>query len=634
MKLYKLKLLLLALLGYVYIFWVLALLLTLVLLLLWSILTGMGLNSLVIQFEIAFIIVTAVILRSLWVRLRPPQGLKLAEHEHPSLFEMIDQIRRTVRGPKVYAVVLTEEFNASVVSVPRLGLFGWPRHYLLIGLPLMLALSPPEFRAAIAHKMGHLAGAHGRFSSWIYRINATWFRLMCELTGRRKWALILFNRFFRWYVPYLASYSATLLRSHEFEADLCAAKAASAQATASALIRLEVYRPFVHQLWREMWRRTTSQSSPPAAFTELVERLRGGFPEDDARRWLEEGLGDEASKGDSHPSLSNRLEVLGNEAQLPEAIAQSAAEFYFADDLKRLIEELDRNYQERVREEWEQSHEEFCATNEELYDLDRRAAEGDLTVEDACLRACLTEELGNSERALVLYREALDRNRDHALTNFKLGQLLLSEKQDEGIHFLERAMDLNEDYVYSGCHILCDYLENKGGVTNKIAAQNYLRRAAAQTQVEQNAQAERNEVSFLDQLTTHDLSSEKVEQLRRQLAQDGQVREAYLVRKEVKYRPDKPLYALGVVIDRPWYREISRQWSFTRQFAYHLKSPVTSESQSSSFQMSSSPWPSSLWLSSPLQRPFELYSFELGAHDKRLRNTFRNVNNSLIYERA
>lgn len=171
-------------------------------------------------------------------------------------------------------------------------------------------------------------------------------------------------------------------------------------------------------------------------------------------------------------------------------------------------------------------------------------------------------------------------------------------------------------------------------MTNEIAAQNYLRRAVAHSQVQQNAQAERNEVSFLDHLTTHDLSSEKVEQLRRQLAQDGQVREAYLVRKEVKYRPDKPLYALGVVIDRPWYQEISRQWSFTRQFVYHLKSPAASESQSSSFQMSSSPWPSSLWLGSPLQRPFELYSFELGAKDKRLRATFRNVDNSLIYERA
>ena len=496
MKLYKFKLFLLALLGYAYIFSVLAFLLALVALLFWSILTGKGLINFVIQFEIAFIIVTAVVLRSLWVRLQSPEGLKLSEQEQPRLFEMIDQIRRAVRGPKVHAALLTEEFNASVVSVPRLGLFGWPRHYLLIGLPLIQALSPSEFRASIAHELGHLAGAHGRFSSWIYRIYWTWFRLMGQLTGRRQWASVLFNRFFQWYVPYFGSYSAPLLRSHEFEADRSAAEAASADALAGALIRLEVNKPFVDRLWCDLWERTTTQSSPPAAFSELGEGLRGGAPEDDVRRWLEEALAGEATNGDSHPSLNKRLEALEKEAQLPEAITQSAAEFYLEDDLHRLLEELNRNYQERVREEWEQLHQEFCAASEELSELDRRTAEGELTVEEAHRRACLTAEVGNSEGALVLYREVLDRNPNDARANFELGHLLLSQKQDEGIRFLERAMDLNDDYVSSACHILYGYLTNKSDVTNHIAAQNYWRRAASQSQVHQNAHAERNEVEF------------------------------------------------------------------------------------------------------------------------------------------
>ena len=606
MKLYKFKLFLLALLGYAYIFSVLALLLALIALLFWSILTGKGLNSFVIQLEIALIVVTAIILRSLWVRLPSPEGVRLTTHAQPRLFEMIDQIRRTVRGPRLHAVLLTEEFNASVVSVPRLGLFGWPRHYLLIGLPLIHVMPADEFRAAIAHEMGHLAGAHGRFSNWIYRINSTWFRLMCELTGRREWASILFDRFFRRYVSYFGAYSLTLLRSHEFAADRCAAKAVSARATAGALIRLAVYRRYIHQFWDDVWQRTRNESSPPAAFSELVEWLRRGAPENRARRWLEEALAGEAGKRDPHPLLSERLEALGEEAQLPQATTQPAAEVYLQNDLQRLIEELDRNYQQRVREEWEHFHREFRASTDELKELEHKAGERELTIEEAYQRACLTAADGKSERALVLYREVLDRDPDHALTNFQLGRLLLFEKQDEGIRFLERAMDLNEDYTLTACQIAHDYLTNQSAA-NHVDAQKYLRRAAAQSQVQENARAERNEVSFLDRLAAHDLSNENIEQLRRELAQDATVREAYLVRKEVKYRPDKPFYALGVVVNRPWYRQIARQWSFTKQFAYELRSPVSS---------------------------FELYSFELGGHDKRLRATFRNVDNSLIYKRA
>jgi hypothetical protein len=150
------------------------------------------------------------------VRLPVPTGLKLTAREQPQLFEMLAQIGRAVRGPRLHAVLLTEEFNASVVSVPRLGLFGWPRHYLLIGFPLVHVLSPTQFRATIAHELAHLARAHGRFSNWIYRINSTWFRLRLLITGKRQWAFLLFNRFFRWYVGYFNSYSLKLLHSHEF----------------------------------------------------------------------------------------------------------------------------------------------------------------------------------------------------------------------------------------------------------------------------------------------------------------------------------------------------------------------------------------------------------------------------------
>src|SRR5690349_1292965 len=99
MKLYKFKLPLLVLLGYAYIFSIVAFLLICVALLFLSMLTGKGLISYVVQFELALIIVTAVILRSLWVRLPAPEGLKLSAREQPRLFEMLDEIRRAVRGP-------------------------------------------------------------------------------------------------------------------------------------------------------------------------------------------------------------------------------------------------------------------------------------------------------------------------------------------------------------------------------------------------------------------------------------------------------------------------------------------------------------------------------------------------------
>jgi len=54
-----------------------------------------------------------------------------------------------------------------VVQSPREGIVGWPRNYLLIGLPLMKTLSVDQFEAVLAHELGHVARGHGKVSNWI-----------------------------------------------------------------------------------------------------------------------------------------------------------------------------------------------------------------------------------------------------------------------------------------------------------------------------------------------------------------------------------------------------------------------------------------------------------------------------------
>ena len=72
--------------------------------------------------------------------------------------------------------IIDDEFNACIVQIPRFGLFGGARNYLVIGLPLMQTLTVEQFAAVLAHEYGHLSGAHGHFSAWIYRLRVTWSR--------------------------------------------------------------------------------------------------------------------------------------------------------------------------------------------------------------------------------------------------------------------------------------------------------------------------------------------------------------------------------------------------------------------------------------------------------------------------
>jgi len=131
-----------------------------------------------------------LVLRSMWVELQPPAGERLTKLRVPGLFQMLGDLRKRLRTPRIHHVLLTPDFNAGVMQVPRLGLLGWHRNYLFIGLPLMKSLTVEQFQAVLAHELGHLSGGHARAGNWIYRL-----RLICTVNHHR-WLIHAFFFFY------------------------------------------------------------------------------------------------------------------------------------------------------------------------------------------------------------------------------------------------------------------------------------------------------------------------------------------------------------------------------------------------------------------------------------------------------
>lgn len=101
--------------------------------------------------------------------------------------------------------------------MPKLGIFG-RKVILLLGLPMMKALSPEQLKAVLAHEIGHISGKHGLFTKWAYQMREAWGRLIesQELAGHK--FSFLYKKFVEWYFPYFTAYSFVLMREHEREA--------------------------------------------------------------------------------------------------------------------------------------------------------------------------------------------------------------------------------------------------------------------------------------------------------------------------------------------------------------------------------------------------------------------------------
>ncbi len=136
---YRRKLGFLAGLGYIYVFGVLLLTVILIGLGVYGALYSSGFMLLLIKTKLIIVlpIVIFVLIKALWVRIDAPTGYFLNREDYPILYEEVDAVRKKLKAPKVHQILLTPDFNAAINQTPRLGILGWQKNTLILGLPLM-----------------------------------------------------------------------------------------------------------------------------------------------------------------------------------------------------------------------------------------------------------------------------------------------------------------------------------------------------------------------------------------------------------------------------------------------------------------------------------------------------------------
>jgi hypothetical protein len=375
---------------------------------------------------------------------------------------------------------------------------------------------------------------------------------MAALEQKQHAGSFIFKRFFEWYAPFFAAYSFVLARGQEYEADRCAAEMTSARQTAEMLLNLKLYGALLMEdFWPQFYQKAEQQQQPPDPYTEMQEAFKRERAPEQAHQWIAQALLAKTGTGDTHPSLADRLAALGQEPHPPAPVEETAAQVFFGKELGALTESLSRQWQGQVADDWRKRYEYAQEAQQRLRELDERAQTGELPLEEAWQRAYWTEGFRGREAALPLYQAILSAQPEHPAALYSVGRILLSQAEAAGIGPVEKAMQLDADYILPGCELVYGFLMAHG---KEDEAQAYYQRAVRHSELLELARAERAQLGFKDSYGHHHLPAEQVAQLTDQLARYPEIAAAYLVRKEVRYFPDQPLYALGVAVRKPWYK--------------------------------------------------------------------------------
>lgn len=486
-----------------------------------------------------------LIIRSLWVKIAPPKGVELSPADAAPLFDLVEEIRAKLNCPRVDHIVLDSHFNAAMAAVPRLGMFALNTNYLVVGLPLMQALSPDEFRSVVAHELGHLSRRHDRFSHWIYGVNKTWLQLLESLEKSKHRGAKYFKSFFNWYAPYFHAYSFVLDRSVEYEADRAAAEMAGARYAADALVALELRGAYLsEEFWPSVYLRARAEPEPPPVFgADLPVALKTPLSDEEARRWLDRAMAEETNSSDTHPALRERLKAIGQDPRLPPTVTETAADRFLGTQVRDLAALVNRAWTAQVESSWRKQYATAQEEKAELRGLVEKAALAPLADAEAFARALLTEEYGSRDEAILLYRALLDTSPTHTGATFALGRALIQQKNEEGIAYLRRTIETEEKGIVQSCELLYEYFI---ATAREEEANSYLRMAIEFRKTEAAAKAERSGITDKDPLIPDDLPESTIDSLRAQIGGIRGVGRVYLARKDVKVYPERPFYVLAV----------------------------------------------------------------------------------------
>jgi Zn-dependent protease with chaperone function len=512
--------------------------------------------------------------QALFVRLPAPQGREITRSDAPELFSWMDRLRAQMKGPQFHHVLIVDEVNAAVSQRPAFGLVGWPRNYLLLGLPLLESMPPEEALAVVGHEYGHLAGSHGHFSAFIYRLRHTWGTVQTYTDHIQGWLGKLVAPLIRWYAPYFNAYTFVLARADEYQADAASAQVVGVAHAAHALKRVNVVTPRHQRFMDQTYDRILHEASPPP---DLMQRWAheavAPVPGADADLWLGQALDREGHFTDSHPTLRARLAALATtdeQAQDPPPAVQgpTAAQVWLGPMADTLRAEFQARWAERVADLWAERHAQAQQQRQRLATLREMASRSaDETIEMLKLQLNLEPEADLREPLAAFNAE----HADHALGLYLEGKVRLDKGERAGLALLERACALDPEATKPARQAAHAFLLAQH---DKAAAEVYAELWRERDTLESLRSHQLQNPDAKDLFSAHGLNEDQLTAIRGVLT--GKLREhiaeVYLARRVIAADPSAVQWVMGLHLTW-WGRRRGKQTAVVNRLA-QLEWPV------------------------------------------------------------
>jgi hypothetical protein len=286
------------------------------------------------------------------MRFSLPTGLELTEARFPRLFELLQELGSTYGEPRIDRVILRDRFVVRIVKTPCNGFAFSTTRTLIIGLPVLLAMSPLDVHVLLARRVGQLAGKYSRLNSWLYSLRDMWDQYVSSCAAQSFLLARPVCSFFQSYASFYRSFSVGIARSSELDADVYALQAISDGDVARGITGQVLTEYYLCNTYWPGVLETAGASGKPESLPHagIAKVFEHGLSDDNIKATLARVEKSKKNLKSAVPSLAERLENIGHQkAMLPKPLPVTAARFYLGGAYDRCIEVIDKRSVQKVR---------------------------------------------------------------------------------------------------------------------------------------------------------------------------------------------------------------------------------------------------------------------------------------------
>ncbi len=276
-----------------------------------------------------------------------PTGLEITKEKFPHLLKLIEELQAEFNQPKIDRIILRDKYEICVLKTPRSQMPFLNTQTLIIGLPVLLTMSPLYFRALLARRIGQLSTQHTPVTTRLYFLSDIWAQFNVSCKHSKNGFTKALGYFFQVYTPFYQTLLMPLLQEEELEADSYGMDLINDRDMVECLVYEDVVRQFLkNKFWPKIYHMAKRSKTPEfMPFSQMTKVVKAGITDDEISETIQASLRVEVNNPAPMPSLTKRLNHLGHANPLPpKRLSTTAAEDYLGSALEKIIPLFDKRW--------------------------------------------------------------------------------------------------------------------------------------------------------------------------------------------------------------------------------------------------------------------------------------------------